>query len=151
MLLIIGILFMVFIMVCVSLLTRVGGVYADMPSFLFVLIPLLFFFFVTKSGKILCKYIKTSFKREHVYTETELTSLSTALKNTIKFLSFICGFGFFTGIIATLAFLGSPETIGPNVAVALLTVLYPLLISGFVFFPVQAWAENKIAALKNEA
>jgi len=151
MLLIIGFLFMVLILVCVSMLTGVGGVYADMPSFLFVLIPLLFFFFASKSGKVLRKYIKTSFKREHVYTVTELTSLSTALKNTIRFLFFICGFGFFTGLIAALAFLGTPENIGPNAAIALLTVLYPLLISGFVFFPVQAWAENKIASLKDGA
>jgi len=149
MLLIIGFLFMVVILVCVSVLTGVGGVYADMPSFLFVLIPLIFFFFVSKSGKILCEYIKTSFKREHVYTVTELTSLSTAVKNTIRFLFFICGFGFFTGLITVLAFLGSPENIGPNAAIALLTVLYPVLISGFVFFLVQPWAENKIITLKD--
>jgi len=151
MLLIIGFLFMVFILAVVSILTGVGTVFVDLPSALLVLVSLIFFWLVSKSGKVIGSYIKTSLKKEHVYTAAELVSLSTALKNTIKFNYLVGGFGFFVGVIAALAFLGSPENIGPNFAIALITVLYPVMINGFVFFPVQAWAENKIAALKNEA
>jgi len=141
---------MSFILAVVSILSGVGAVFVDLPSALFVLLPLLFFFFASKSGKILGKYIRTSFTKEYVYTANELASLSTALKNTIKFTFLVGGFGFFVGVIASLAFLGSSENLAPNLAIALITVLYPIMISCFVFFPVQAWAENKITALKDE-
>jgi flagellar motor component MotA len=48
------------------------------------------------------------------------------------------------GLIAALAHLGSPDNLGPNLAISLMTLMYSIVISFFVFFPTQAWAENKI-------
>ncbi|GBU28226.1 hypothetical protein R84B8_01784 [Treponema sp. R8-4-B8] len=148
MLLIIGFLFMVFIFAIVSILSGVGTIFIDLPSALLILVPLIFFFLTSKSGNILGKYIKASFKKEYTYTETELETLSAALKNTIKFILAVGGFGFMTGLIASLAFLGSSDKLGPNLAVSLISLTYSITISCFVFFPVKAWAENKINLLK---
>jgi len=150
MLLIIGILFMSFILAIVSILSNAGTIFIDMPSLTLILVSLIFFWLVSKSGKTIGNYFKTSFKKEHIYTATELASLSTALKNTIKFTLAVGGFGFMIGLVATLYYLGSPDNLAPNLAVSLITLTYSIMISGFVFFPVQAWAENKIVTLKNE-
>ena len=147
MLLIIGFLFMVFILVIVGALSGAVVIFIDLPSALLILVPLLFFFFTSKSGKILGKYIKTSFKKEYIYTGTELEAFSVAVKNTIKFTLAVGGFGFMTGLIVTLAHLGMPDELTPNLAVSLIVLTYSIAISCFVFFPVQAWAENKLNAM----
>jgi flagellar motor component MotA len=151
MLLIIGFLFMIFILAIVGITIGVVTVFIDLPSALLIFVPLFFFFFTSKSGKILGKYIKTSFKKEYIYIGTELEILSVAVKNTIKFILAVGGFGFMTGLIATLAYLGSPDNLAPNLAVSLITLLYSIMITCFVFLPVQAWADNKIATLKDES
>jgi len=74
-------------------------------------------------------------------------SLSTAVKNTIKFTLGTGGFGFLVGFIACLMFLDKKEMLGPNIAVSLITVFYSILVSFVIFFPVQAWAENKLNAM----
>jgi len=153
MLIIIGFLFAVLISVLVSIPTAVNtsigifGALIDPPSALLTLIFLFFFFFTTKSGSIIGKYIKSSFKKNYAYTRTELVSLSTAIKNTIKFILATGGFGFLVGLVFVLMFLGNKEMIGPNVAVSLFTVFYSIIVSYIIFFPVQAWAENKLNAM----
>jgi len=147
----IGFLFMSFILAIVSILSNAGTIFIDMPSATLILVCLIFYCLVSKSGKIIGNYIKTSFKKEYIYTATELASLSVALKNTIKFTLAVGGFGFMIGLVATLYYLGSPDNLAPNLAVSLITLTYSIMISCFVFFPVQAWAENKIAALKDDA
>jgi len=148
MLLIIGFLFMVFIFAVISILAGVYALFIDMPSLSLILVSLLFFCLVSKSGKIIGNYIKTSFKKNHTYTVTELSALSTALKNTSKFILLVGGFGFLTGVVASLIYLESKDRLGPNLAISLITLLYSITISCFVLFPVQAWAENKINMLK---
>ncbi len=147
MLLIFGFLFMVFIFTAVGILSKMPTFFIDLPSFLLIFIPLLFFLIASKSGSAICKYITASFKKEHKYTKTELECLSISVKNTIKFILSLGGFGFLIGIIAILAHLGSLEWVGPNLAVSLLTLIYSIAVSFFCFFPLQAWAENKIKCI----
>ena len=144
MLLIIGFLFMLFIFTIVGILSSTPAIFIDLPSASLILVPLLFFLLTTDSGKILGAYIKTSFKKEHSYTQAELKALSVAVRNTIKFILAVGGFGFMAGLIASLASIGSLEKLGPNLAVSLITLTYSIVTSYFVFFPTQAWAENKI-------
>ena len=156
MLIIIGFLFAVLISVLVSIPsamnTSIGvfGVLIDLPSALLTLVFLFFFFFTTKSGSIIGRYIKSSFKKNYNYTKAELVSLSVAVKNTIKFILATGGFGFLIGLVFTLMFLGNKDMIGPNVAVSLFTVFYSIIVSYIIFFPVQAWAENKINAMGSD-
>jgi len=144
MLLIFGLLFMVFIFVVVGLFSGMLLFFIDLPSASLILLSLFFFLVASKSGRVVGRYIKTSFTKDYPYTKAELEGLSAAIKNTIKLLMATGGFGFFTGIIASLAHLGNKQALGPNLAISLLTVLYAIALSFFVFFPTQAWAENKL-------
>ena len=144
MLLIFGFLFMVFIVAAVGILTQALAFFIDLPSFLLILVSLFFFLLISKSGNIIGRYIVMSFKKDHTYTRAELEGLSVSVKNTIKFILAVGGFGFLWGLIASFANLGSPERFGPNFAASLITLTYSIMISYFVFFPLQAWAENKI-------
>jgi flagellar motor component MotA len=147
MLIIIGFLFSIFITVLMSFQMLVyGGYFIDLPSALLIFICLFFFFSTSKSGSIIGRYIKSSFKKNYNYTRTELVSLSAAIKNTIKFTLATGVFGFFTGAIGALS-VATKEELGPNVAVSLITVFYAIIVSYIIFFPVQAWAENKLNAM----
>ena len=152
MLLIVGFLFMVFFFVGLSLILGMLLIHiVDTPMALIIIVPLIFFLILTKSGSVIGRYIKTSFIKEHTYTGSELTGIILAVKNTIKFILGTSGVGFLFGVIAMLRNLENREYLGPNFAVALFTVLYSISISFIVFFPTQAWAENKLAALKGDA
>jgi len=148
MLLVIGFLFMVFIFSIVGALSGLLKMFIDLPSILLILVPLLFFIFISKSGNILSTYIKTSFKKDHPYIESELAALSGALKNTIKFILAVGGFGFVSSLLACLVNLDNKEMLGPSLAISLLTFLYAIAVSVFIFLPTQAWAENKINMLR---
>ena len=148
MLLIIGFLFMLFIFTSMSVLTGTGKMFIDLPSALLIFISLLFFLFSSKSGNAMRRYLKTSFQKDYPYAKTELAALSLAAKNTGKFVLAVGGFGFVTGVTASLVYLENRHMLGPNLAVSLLTLLYAIAIGVFVFLPVQAWAENKINALQ---
>jgi len=150
MILFVGFLFMLFIFAVLGILMGALSMIIDMPSILLIVVSLLFFMFASKSGSIIRKYIAASFKKDHAYTRTELAGLSIAIKNTIKFILATGGVGFFIGIIACLINLEDKQFIGPNLAISLLTVLYSITISYFVFFPTQAWADNKINMMKDD-
>ena len=151
MLIIIGFLFTVFISALVSMLTTMSAasysVLFDFPSVSLTLVFLFFFLLVSKSGSVIGRYVRSSFKKNYAYTRTELVGLSAAIKSTVKFTLATGGFGFLTGIIFALMFLGDKERLGPYVAVSLYTALYAIIVSYVVFFPVQAWAENKLNAM----
>ena len=144
MLLIFGFLFMIIIFIASGMLTQTLTFFLDLPSLLLIIVPLLFFLIASKSGSYIGKYIATSFKRNHTYTRTELAGLSISVKNTIRFILAVGGFGFLFGLIASLAHIGSLDRFGPNIAISLLTLTYSITISFFIFFPLQAWAENKL-------
>ena len=150
MLLLTGFLFMVFIFAALGILVGSGLAYMDLPSVLLILMALFFFFFTSKSGSIIGRYFRTSFRKEHTYTRAELASLAAALKNTTRFTLAVGGFGFVFGMLGSLINLENRQMLGPNIAVSLLTLLYAIAIGVFIFFPVQAWAENRINTMKDE-
>jgi len=151
MILFVGFLFMLFIFAIVGILTRSLAMLIDLPSILLIVVSLLFFMLASKSGSVIRKYINASFKKNHAYTKTELAGLSIAIKNTIKFTLATGGFGFMSGLVASLGYLGASERFGPNLAISLLTLTYSIMISYFVFFPTQVWADNKINMMKDDA
>ena len=153
MLIIIGALFSVFISVIASIVMTMRasiasyGMLFDFPSASLTIVFLFFFFLTSKSGSVIGRYIRSSFKKNYAYTRTELVSISSAIKNTIRFSFATGGFGFLIGAIGALTFLGEKERLGPFVALSFLTVFYSIIVSYIIFFPVQAWAENKLNAM----
>ena len=148
MILLLGFLFLFFIFAIVGILTQSLEMLINLPSILLILVPLLFFLFTSKSGSIIGKYITTSFKRDYIHTRAELEGLSVAIKNTIKFILASGGFMCITFAIISLGYIGAPEKLGPNLAISLTVLAYSIAICYFVFFPTQAWAENKITMFK---
>ena len=129
-----------------------GGLYQylNLPSMFVILVPLLFFLCVSKSGRVLIGYIKTSFKKNHEYGQAELKSIATAVKNTMKIIHAAGGFGFILGFIAILASFSTPEMLGHSLSVSLIAVFYSIITSYFIFFPLRAWAENKMISEMNK-
>ena len=148
MLLIFGLLFMVFVFSVVGILSQFLQTLINLPSVLLILVPLIFFLFISKGGSIIGKYVVASFKRGYTYTREELEGLSLAIKNTVKFVLATGGFNCVTFAIISIGHMGNPERLGPNLAICLTSLIYSIAISYFVFFPTQAWAENKIQILK---
>ena len=149
MILIIGFLFMVLIFAGLSAITGMGPGIIDFPSALLVIIPLVFFFLVTKSGKNIGRYLKSSFRKDHTYTITELKAVCAAADNSVKFIYGIGAFGFLFGIVGALMYLENKEALGPNLAISLITLLYAIGVSAFMFLPLKFWAENKLIELKD--
>ena len=150
MILFLGFLFMLFFFAVIGVSSGSLSMLINLPALLLILIPMLFFLLVSKSGKIIGKYISTSFKKNNTYTKTELEQLSSAIKNTTKFILAAGGFCCIACMVISLGFIGSPEHLGPNLANSLLSFTYSIAISFFVFFPVQAWAENKINSIRDD-
>ena len=151
MLLIFGFLFTLCIFAAAGIFSQFLQTLINLPSVLLILVPLLFFLITSKSGGILVSYFKASLKKGHIYTRIELAALSVALKNTVKFILAAGGFYFLTFGIICLGYLGTPNRLGPNLAISLTSLTYSIAISFFIFFPAHAWAENKLSALKDDA
>jgi flagellar motor component MotA len=148
MLIIVGFLFSVLLFVLVGGVSRMLAFFVDIPSALLILLPLIFFLVASKSGTIAGGYITSSFKKGYVYSQRELENIVLVMKRLVRFVLAVGGFGFIAGIIGSLANIGTPERLGPNLAVSLITLVYSVAVSYFVFFPVQVWAENKKALLE---
>jgi flagellar motor component MotA len=148
MLLIFGFLFTVFVFAVVIIVSGFFHALVNFPSALLILVPLIFFLFTSKSGSIIGKYVVTSFKINYKHTRAELEGLYVAIKNTVKFILATGGFSCITFAIVSLGHIGNPERLGPNLAISLTSLIYSIAVSYFVFFPTQAWAENKINILK---
>ena len=143
MILLIGLLFLVLFTFLIAAASGMVYMLLDIPSFMIILVPLIFFLVITKSGKTITNYIKSSFKKNYEYSIAELESISMAAKHSAKITLATGFFGFIIGIIGMLMRLDDPQTIGPMLAVGLLTMLYSIGVGFFVMFPLYVWAENR--------
>ena len=126
----------------------------DIVTLLSILLPIIFFFCVTKSGRFIGGYIKSSFKRNHQYNAAELENIARAAKNTVKIALAAGWFNFLIAFIMIFVINTDfdPEfmIIGASFALSVLSLLYSISIAFFMFFPLQAWAENKASLIKRE-
>jgi len=156
MILIYGFLFMIFFYAAIG--TLAAGtfpgflfMYTNLISLLLIFVPLIFFLLITKNGNYIGNYFKASVKKDYVYTRTELEGLSSAAKNAFKFTIGTGLFCFFLFSILSLSVLGDKQQLGPFLAITLSTITFAVGISYFIFFPVEAWAQNKINITGNES
>ena len=150
MFLIFGFLFMVFAYAVIGLVAGFISVLINPWSLLFIIVSMLFFLLISRSGNVIGQYIIKSFKKPQKYTLTELEGLSISLKNTIKFIIFSGLFCFITFAIISLGHIGAPEMLGPSIAICLTSLTYSIGICCFIFFPTLAWVENKINIFKKD-
>lgn len=118
--------------------------FIDVPSLVIIIMPTIFFMAVTKTYRSVFGYFKNSFKSGCKFTEKELTHLSQDLGAIIKFVLASGVFAFIAGIIAMLANLNEPQTIGPSFAISLISCFYSVIISFFILYPTKVWAERNL-------
>ena len=147
MIIFLGFLFSVIFLLFVGFINGQPSWFVDSASPAFVLYPPIFFLWVTKGGKAIKGYIKSSFKRSYQYSATELNDIASASKGAVKVTLAAGCFGFLGGIIGAMRFAG-PEYLASNLALAFISLLYSIAIAFFCFFPLQAWAENKAAQIE---
>ena len=141
---IIGFLFMILMFALVGTISDILLFLIDLPSMIIVIVPLVFFLCISKSGGIMVKYIRSSFKKNYKYSRPELESISAAIKHTIKFTMGAGGFGFMVGLIACIVNTHSAELFLLNLSVSFISLAYAIAISFFVFYPAMVWTENKL-------
>ena len=139
-----GVLFTILYIAFVAVIGGELAWYIDFASLVFILAPLVYFLFITKSGKSICGYIKSSFTRNYTYVKWELDNIASAAKNAIKVTLAAGGVSFLIGLMMILRRLDDPKTLGVYLSIMFVSLLYSVGIGFFVFFPLQAWAENKI-------
>ena len=120
--------------------------YIDVGSLLLVLTPPVFLLIITKDGKAICRYIKSSFKKNSTYNKCELDIIARAAKNAMKIILAAGGFSFLSGLTLMLRNLDDPQMLGPYLSVMIVSLLYSIGLAYFTFFPLKAWAEKKSKA-----
>ena len=143
MILLIGLLFLVVFTLLIGAFSGTVYMFLDLASIIIVLVPLIFFLVITKSGKTITGYIKSSFMKNYEYSKAELESISMVARHSVKITIATGCFGFIIGIIGMLMQLDDPQKIGPMLAVGLLTMLYSIGVGFFVMYPLCVWAENR--------
>ena len=131
-----------------ALIAVIGGElvwYFDLASLTFVLVPLVFFLLITKYGKSLFGYIKSSLKKNYSYSEDELRNIASAAKSATKVTLTAGWFSFLIGLIIVLRTIDVPQMTGAYLSVMIISLLYSAGIGYFVLFPLQAWAEYKLS------
>lgn len=120
--------------------TLLGGApasFVDMPSIIVILV--LSFSMLLASGLLpdLVRGFKIMGRRENTYSSLELRKTDIAVGLSIKLL-LLSGFvGFMIGLIGILAAVGDPALLGRNLAVAMVTLFYALLLI-VILLPVRA-------------
>ena len=142
------ILFIVFLVFSTMLSGSLAS-FIDLPSILIILsfsVPILM-----ASGLFsdFIRGFKIMGKKVNIWSIIELSKTELALRLAIKLLLFSGLLGSIIGIISILANSSSIDMIGPNLAVASLTLLYSVLIV-FILFPVQAKVKAMILTMDKE-
>ena len=128
--------------VSLIVLTRTNPLfYVDMASLLVILIFGLLvslFFYGLTPGFL---YFKAVFQ---IDPQPEITRQAVKYFKNMGAYTLAAGlFGFLTGMIAVLADISDTAKIGPNLAVALITMLYAVILNMVVFIPFRMILERK--------
>jgi len=116
--------------------------YIDIPSLLLIALFLLILSVFTTRFKRCMSYYRAVFD-----TDAESSLLKAASRYFMNFTLYTMGvgaLGFLTGLIAMLANLEDKASVGPNLAVALITMLYAVILCLAVFIPFKLSLDARI-------
>ncbi|MDE6025215.1 MAG: helix-turn-helix domain-containing protein [Lachnospiraceae bacterium] len=121
--------------------------YMDLPSFLFITIMLILFLGAAGLLKDFFYAFVLAFKdkqynKEHAYERAE-QAMDLAIK--VSILDGVLIFFFY--LIFVMRDLGTPDKIGPNIAVAMLSILYGIFFAT-ILLPIRARIRSKMSELK---
>jgi flagellar motor component MotA len=143
----IGILIFVGLLVGITFFTSAPLVFVDLPSLLVILA--LSAAVLVASGLMgdFVKGFKLMGQKTNPYSVIELKRIGAAVRLVICSLFLSGGVGSIVGAVAILSQLGDPAAMGPNFAVALLTMLYALVFV-LILLPVQARVRAVLATME---
>lgn len=117
-------------------------IYLDLPSLLVIALFLLILTVFTTRMKRCMSYYRAVFD-PHAESGL-LKAAGLYFNNFILYTIGVGMLGFLTGLIAVLANLKDTSTVGPNLAVALITMLYAVLLCLTVFLPFKLSLDARI-------
>lgn len=118
-------------------------VYIDLPSFILVPIAPFFFMILSYGWRGTGEAFKAPFKASPTRRELEL---SASFFRTFGSATWCFGaLGSTSGLIAVLAYLTDKSKVGPNTAIALITVLYSAIFNAALTLPFVSTARRRLA------
>lgn len=143
----IGLLIYLALLIGTTLLVAAPAAFIDLPSIIVILV--LSFSMLLASGLLpdLFRGFKVMGRKENIFTALELHKTEIAVGLTIKLLLLSGFLGFMIGLVGMLSSLSDLSLIGKNLAVAMLTLLYALLLI-FILLPVKAKVKAIIQTLE---
>lgn len=143
----IGIIVYLALLIGTTLLVGSPGAFIDLPSIIIILVFSISMLMASGLLRDLIRGFKIMGKTENTYTVLELQKTEIAVGLAIKLLLLSGVLGSLIGVIAMLSGLSDLSLIGKNLAVALLTMLYALLLV-FILLPVRARVKAIIQTLE---
>lgn len=145
----IGLVVFLVILMGISSFSGAPMAFVDFPSIIVILgisLPILLASGLTKD---LLRGFKVMHQRENQFTAIELRRTLSALKMTRHTLILAGGLGTLIGTVGMLSQLSNPSQIGPNMAVALLTVVYAIILTGAIV-PIQYRIEAILSTFSDQ-
>ncbi|MDC7231620.1 MAG: MotA/TolQ/ExbB proton channel family protein [Spirochaetales bacterium] len=134
-----------FVLILVALYLFTGAsilIYLDIASLLVIALFLTILSIFTTRFKRCMGYYKAVFNPD---ADRDLLEASSRYFGNFTLYTMLVGaVGFLTGIIAMLANLEDTASVGPNLAVALITLLYAALLCLMVFLPFKLSLDSRI-------
>jgi flagellar motor component MotA len=142
----IGILVYLALLIGTTLLVGSPGAFVDLPSIIIILVFSVSMLMASGLLGDLIRGFKIMGKKENTYTALELRKTDIAVGLAIKLLLLSGVLGSLIGVVAMLSSLSDMSVFGKNLAVALLTLLYALLLV-FILLPIRAKVKAIIQTL----
>ena len=142
----VGIVIFVAALAGIAFLTAAPLAFVDLPSLLVILA--LSAAALAASGLMgdFFRSFKLMGQKANPFSAIELRRMQVAVKLAVRALLLSGAVGAVMGVVAMLSQIGDPSAIGPNCAVALLTMLYAVIFV-FMLLPVQAKVKAVLATM----
>lgn len=102
--------------------------YMDLPSLLLILLLTIPMLFASGLFKDFLRAFPIAVSKKKEYSVYEMKRSALAMQMMMRLVMYAGVFSTFVALVLVLGGLDTPETLGPNVAVAMLTILYAVMI-----------------------
>ena len=134
---IVGLIVYVAFLIGITFLCGKPGIFVDFPSIIVILGPTLALLLASGLMPDFMRGFVVMSQKENTHSSLELHKTEIAVGLTIRLLLLSGFLGSLIGLISMLALLSDPTTLGRNMSVSLLTLLYAVLFS-FILLPIRA-------------
>lgn len=124
-------------------------VFLNLPSILIIVLITATMLMASGLFNDFKRAFKVIMSRDNLFSKVEIEKSYLAIELTIKLIINSGLLGSLIGLIQLLGTLNNPSTIGPNVAVMLLTLFYGLF-GTFIFMPIKARLKSMLISFEEK-